>query len=66
MHNYKFKNSGWKINFCHADDCDPEDEDVDVWAADPNLTGNLFILALACRGDTQLTQLKAKLNVRRI
>ncbi|KAL5251588.1 hypothetical protein ACHWQZ_G017081 [Mnemiopsis leidyi] len=30
---------GWKIYFCHADDCYPEDEDVDVWAADPNLTG---------------------------
>ena len=25
--------------FCHADECDSDDEDIDVWAADPNLTG---------------------------
>ena len=30
--------------FCHADECDSDDEDIDVWAADPNLTGTYVIL----------------------
>ena len=30
---------GWRITLSHADEYDSEDEDNDIWAADPDLTG---------------------------
>ena len=38
---FDFELAGWKINFCHADEYDSEDEDNSIWAADKNLTGAL-------------------------